>query len=388
MNFPIQGLDLDKDEILNVKVELMNTQIPVSFYNINYTNNILKYQVLGVVYTITLTRGNYSGYSLIEELKTQFLTNGHSFTITINKNNGCISFNCNNLEIFFNNGSTILDVLGFENNDVPMIVINSSNNHILIQQYYRWNMSTIYEYQSINYDVPAGIYTVNEFVDCLNSVFMTDFLYIITATYDSITKKISISQGPEAYDYFELDSSSTIASTIGFPANTTIRSVNLSMTGTEPINTINCIITYAGATTSPFPINLLSITALVIKSQALQTFSYSNNRTNNILSTISVDKSQFQLINYQSQGDNKIPISNRVLDNIDIQIYDQNDNFINFNNQNWTITLGISMIKLYNPRSLDKFRDIVKNNQPTYNQPTDLGKNEHTDETLDLLTSP
>jgi hypothetical protein len=70
------------------------------------------------------------------------------------------------------------------------------------------------------------------------------------------------------------------------------------------------------------------------------------------------------------------------------ELFDQNYNFFNFNNQNWTITLGISMIKLYNPRSLDKFRDIVKNNQPTYNQPTDLGKTQPTDETLDLLTSP
>jgi nucleosome binding factor SPN SPT16 subunit len=56
-----------------------------------------------------------------------------------------------------------------------------------------------------------------------------------------------------------------------------------------------------------------------------------------------VDVSPFSLLNYISQSDsNKNLLNVRTINEIDIQIYDENENLINFNNLDWTITLVIS----------------------------------------------
>jgi hypothetical protein len=46
--------------IKKVQFQLLDACIPVSFYNVNYTNNILIYQISSINYTITAQIGNYN----------------------------------------------------------------------------------------------------------------------------------------------------------------------------------------------------------------------------------------------------------------------------------------------------------------------------------------
>ena len=63
--------------------------------------------------------------------------------------------------------------------------------------------------------------------------------------------------------------------------------------------------------------------------------------------TIPVNVPPYGLIQYSSLTDqNKNILVNRVLDNIDIQILDSDNNYINFNNVNWSITLCLSIEKI------------------------------------------
>jgi len=83
-NFP--GLvKANQQFIKKVQFQLLDACIPVSFYNVNYTNNVLIYQISSINYTITAQVGNYNFNSLAVELTSKFLLNGHTFTISLNK---------------------------------------------------------------------------------------------------------------------------------------------------------------------------------------------------------------------------------------------------------------------------------------------------------------
>ena len=79
--FTFNGLLTNEDNIERVEISLVNAQIPVSFYTINYTNNAFKLK-LGdnnvQIYYIQV--GNYNGNSLIIALNA--LINDSNFVIT------------------------------------------------------------------------------------------------------------------------------------------------------------------------------------------------------------------------------------------------------------------------------------------------------------------
>ena len=60
--FPFSGILKNETNMKHVYISMMNAQVPVSFYVINSTNNVLKV-VSGTTflgYTLTLTYGNYN----------------------------------------------------------------------------------------------------------------------------------------------------------------------------------------------------------------------------------------------------------------------------------------------------------------------------------------
>ena len=213
------------------EISLISAQIPASFYEINYSNNTLNYKVLGIDYTIIITVGNYTGTSLITELKTKFLLNSHTFNISINRSNGILSFSLAN-DFQFLDTSTCKKVLGF--NDT----ITSSSQILIL----------------------------------------------------------------------------------------------------------------------PYPLNLIGIKNLIIKSTVLNI-----NNLDNVLGVISVNVPPFDMINYTNNTNIKTILKNRVIDNIDIEIYDDRGNLINFNNTDWSLTFSLTVHKVYfhNPTSL---LEVLQNN--------------------------
>jgi hypothetical protein len=107
-------------------VQVLNAQIPVSFYVINYTNNNLKLKLgAGAFTTYTVPVGNYTATSLINAIKTVVNTTG--FNIVISSINGCLTFSfTSTLSIDNTIPNSIGFVLGFANlvyNDTAFSIV-------------------------------------------------------------------------------------------------------------------------------------------------------------------------------------------------------------------------------------------------------------------------
>jgi len=113
----------------------------------------------------------------------------------------------------------------------------------------------------------------------------------------------------------------------------------------EILGTTSSIIATSTNYTCPYPLNLLGVKKLLIKSTKLSIHSVStvDYASSNILLTIPSDVSPFSMISYNSQSDaNKNLLNVRSINEIDINIYDENNNYIDFNNLDWSMTLVIS----------------------------------------------
>ena len=113
-----------------------------------------------------------------------------------------------------------------------------------------------------------------------------------------------------------------------------------------------------------YPLNLLGVQKLSIKSEklAVQSVSSVDYSFSNTLITIPVDVSPFSMISYNSQSDvNKNLLNVRTINEIDIQIYDENNNLINFNNLDWNITLIITTEIKFDQQEIS-LNTLLKNN--------------------------
>ena len=151
--FRLPGLLKKESDIRHVQYQVVDSQIPVSFYNVNYTNNVLNYQIASTNYSISADVGNYSFTSLATNLITKFLTNGHIFTITINKNNGIVTFSTTATNFtFLLAGSSMFSILGLlttKNStsfnlvcDYPFNVLGVTKIKIVSQMFNSYNIDS------------------------------------------------------------------------------------------------------------------------------------------------------------------------------------------------------------------------------------------------------
>lgn len=221
--FNFKGILREDSKIEYSTVSLLHAEICSSFYNINYTCNILKYNYNGgATQTLTIPVGNYSAFSLSNELTSLFGANSQTFTISISNSTGLLTFSSSSPFEFFVNGSTIYSVLG----------MGSSN----------------------------------------------------------------------------LLSSSNI---------------------------IIC----------PLPLSLIGISRIKVSSTRLHTKGFDSNNLGavTIIATIPVNVSSWQQISYLAQNNNECRLTESHINSIDIQLYDQNGNFVNFNGVNWSMTLQLNI---------------------------------------------
>lgn len=240
MLFSFKGLLKEEPDILYSQVDIVNAQIPVSFYNINYTNNILKYSINGgSILTLTLTRSNYSTTSLIIQLKAQFLAAGYTFVISQDRPTGKLTFTHTAAFAFYYSGSTALNVLGFST----------------------------------------------------------------TTNYSSTALSL----------------------------------------------------------TADYPTNLLGIKKLKFASVALSTNSVGsyNGASTSLIGTVPVNSVPFGVILFDNASGRKSFLRNNIIDEIDIQIYDENNRFINFNNVDWAITLAITTTRLFKMPDGKTLNDVI-----------------------------
>ncbi len=244
--FNFRGILTDEDDIVSSNICIMNAQIPISFYTINDTNNLITIQVGVGIYPITLINGNYNFNTLASMVSTAILAIGVNVSLTINKSTGIITL-------------TSLNVV-----------------------------------------------------------------------------------------YYNFDKSYKI---FGFLPN----------------------VNYAGPTiTAPYPLNLLGVKKLNIRSQQLQISSFSSisNNLGITIASIPVDQPSFSMISYTNQTDlNKTNLQIKIIDQIDISIVDEDNNLINFNNLDWNITLVLENIRQI-PEKPPRFKELTTEVKPYESKPT------------------
>lgn len=255
--FNFKGILTNEDDIVSSNICVMNAQIPVSFYTIAETFDIVFYVGVSAIGNSTIPPGNYNFNSLKQIIDADILTLGINLTFTINRANGKVSFT--------QSSPTNLSLIVFEASTVAI---------------------------GLKY-----------------------------------------------------------ARLLGYNTRT--------------------IVPVANQWLAPNPLNLLGVKKLLIKSQKLQISSFSS-ATNNLaitLSTIPVDVPAFSMISYTNQTDlNKNNLQIKIIDQIDISITDENNELINFNNLDWSITLVLENIRLI-PEKVPSFSNLL-NQQIINEEPT------------------
>lgn len=243
--FQINGLLKEDSRIIHSHIQLVESQIPRSFYSINNNNNKLFY-TLGGIFSIVIPVGNYNGYNIISTMMSLFTTNGHSIKASISRITGKITYTNTSNFTFNSSGSTILKILGF----LPTINTTSVSNVLV----------------------------------------------------------------------------------------------------------------------SPFPVNLLGTKRLTIMSSNLATTALNlvsgYSQTQSILATVYVDDSPFGLISNSNTTNVNHLLKVKNINAIDLQILDEDGNFVDFNNQEITMKLKISSTYDIILDSKQTFQDITQQSMP------------------------
>ena len=168
--------------------------------------------------------------------------------------------------------------------------------------------------------IPVGNYNANTLITTITTLLSHPNFNIII---DKINGKLTFSHN-QSFTIFT-DNENSIGGILGFDLGTSypVLSSPYSLNGL-------------------YPLNLLGIKRLNISSTKLNTSNFTSNAgTNSLLASIPVDQPSFGLIIYQSQGGINFPIINKEIDMIDILITDEHNNFINFNNIKWSLSMSI-----------------------------------------------
>ena len=126
----------------------------------------------------------------------------------------------------------------------------------------------------------------------------------------------------------------------GFQSSSTDMTTILGVVGWENQISVD------GSYTAAYPLNLLGIKVISIKSSILAISAYTSETLgfSNTLATIPVDVPSFNMVSYVSNNDlDKHILRTKFIDAIDISIMDEDENLIDFNNINWTLTLSLSI---------------------------------------------
>ena len=104
-----------------------------------------------------------------------------------------------------------------------------------------------------------------------------------------------------------------------------------------------------------------------VKSSSLSIIAFSsvNNGYSDTICTIPADQPAFGMISYTSQNDlNRNILKQSVIDRIDIQLLDENQNYLDFNNLDWSITICLSNERVDREKDTTTIKDITNKIKP------------------------
>lgn len=266
-----------------------------------------------------VSNAGYAGSPAVDIVDTKIISLNSEDGIRLNGTNlSNIKFDLPNL--ITDNKNVYHRQISLLNAQIPFSFYNVNSNYNKIVIVALNTLKTI--------TIPVGNYNSTNLFSTLTTAIFNAFSapsITINFSVSKITGKIQMT----STSAFALEKNSTIDKILGFDDN-----LDYSSTLVGSIHTLNGI----------YPMNLLGTKKLQIRSTILSMNNYSSNNggLNTLLTTIPVNAAPFGLIDYTSISNSLISFSNTNLDEIDISISDAEDNnLINFNNQNWTLTLAI-----------------------------------------------
>ena len=113
-----------------------------------------------------------------------------------------------------------------------------------------------------------------------------------------------------------------------------------------------------GTLTAPYPLNLLGVKRISIKSYNLGVANYNSTGGDIVLATIPADQPPFCMLSFNNQNPDKQLVKINMINSIDILLMDEANAFLDFNNVNWTLTLKLE-INRFKPDVLSTFKEIL-----------------------------
>ena len=189
------------------------------------------------------------------------------------------------------------------------------------------------EVMVLNAQIPVSFYVINEYNNVLTisgSGILTTTITIDTGNYNANTLISELKS--------QFLTSGVVFSNIKINKNsgklvfTALLFTNYSFSGSmlDILGTTTSVNSNSTTYRCIYPLNLLGVEKLSIKSErlAVQSVSSVDYSFSNTLITIPVDVSPFSMISYTSQSDaNKNLLNVRNINEIDIQVYDENNNY-------------------------------------------------------------
>jgi hypothetical protein len=236
--------------------------------------------------------------------------------------------------IFNNDANIVHKQVQLLNAQIPysFYVINSTNN----QFRYRLGAGTIFQSS-----IPAGNYNGNSLITALKASLSSNSI-TLTITLSAIDGKLTFTHASSNFTFFSVTNS--ILPNLGFIAGTNYTSASLTLT-------------------TPNALNLLGIKTLQIRSTNLIMGNISSVQggQTTLLSTIPVDCVPFGMMNYVDKGNHLMTIHNDSLDDLQIEIIDgENGYYIDFNNQDWCITLAFHITRVFETPQKTTFSTFLK----------------------------
>ena len=268
--------------------------------------------------------------------------------ITLNSKNATLmnstlksSVNFNFISILKEEDDIIRSYISVVNAQIPMsyYLITSANNKL------SYNTQSPIFIQDLY--VPVGNYNSYTLCEKLTSLFLANGITIVI-TVSSVNGLINFAQSSSIFLIYPYQ----------------ISPGTLIFSSIAPIIGLTSTAIYSGTSiTGNYPVNLLGTKRIKIKSNvlAINSLSSINLSYNTTIATIPVDNSYFSIISYENQnGLNKNIIKVTTIENLDIQLTDDDDNLIDFNNFDWTITLCISIERKEKEKDNITLKDILK----------------------------